>query len=210
VTLPEDTLPTVQDGEEEMALVKCIRCGHQKEILVRYRTGSAFTDDVLRGTLICKEEPRRGHPCNGTTIFELADNAITFYPGRLFQTDLYRDIAQDAVEMLLEAVKCFYGDSNRGVVAFCRSAAEEALGEKKVPGRDLNTKIEKAGEYLTAEEQALANAARITGRNALHHLAVVSTANALGALTNTADLLNSVSEKEPFPTWQSKQGSSEA
>jgi hypothetical protein len=144
-------------------------------------------------------------PCNAVTVFELVSDAITFYPGQLFQEDLHDSVAANAVEMLNEALLCFYGSSYRGVVTFCRSAAEEVLVAQDVQGKDLDAKIKKAGDYLDPEERALANAARITGRNAIHRLAVVSAANALGALTNSTDFLNSVSEKDMFPAWQSKQ-----
>ena len=168
-------------GEEEMALITCIRCGSQKRINVLYRGSTTSTDDVLRGTLTCKREieKRTGELCNGMTVFEMVDEGITFYPGRLFDEDIHLGVAESANEMLMEALLCFYGSSYRGVVAFCRSAAEEALDAKDVPGANLDAKIKKAGDYLSAEERALANAARLTGRNALHHLAVVSTANAL-------------------------------
>lgn len=203
----QDTLPETRDGEKEMALVTCVSCGSQKQISVQFRDSTTTTNDVLRGTLTCKSEDRSGQPCEGVTVFEVVDDAVTFYPGRLFEPDIGRDIAINALAMLGEAVLCFYGSSYRGVVAFCRSAAEEALTAKDVPGRDLDAKIKRAGDYLSDEERSLANAARITGRNVLHHLAVVSKANALGALTNSIDFLDAVSAKESFPASQSGTGS---
>ena len=165
------------------------------------------TDDVLRGALTCKCE-RKGKPCNGTTVFELTKDGITFYPGLLFEEDLRGGVAPNAKEMMMEAIKCFYGASNRGVVAFCRSAAEEALSAKEVPGSVLDDKIKRAGEYLTADEQVLAHSARLIGRLALHHMAIVSNAAALGALNNTIEFINAVEKKESFPEWQLKRGSS--
>jgi len=179
VSLREDTLPVSQDGEEEMALITCIGCGDTKRVRVQYASTGNLADDVLRGTLTCTHKVRPNRPCNTVTVFEVARDAVTFYPGRLFQDDLHLNIAQDAREMLSEALLCFYGNSYRGVVVFCRSAAEEALVSQDVPGLSLTAKIENAGDYLTAEEHALANAARIIGRNAIHRLAIVSTANAL-------------------------------
>ena len=203
------TLPEDQNGEENMAVVTCVLCASQKDISVTYRGSVTTTDDVLRGTLTCRDTDRFDKPCDGVTVFEMVNEGITFYPGRLFEVDIRRDVAPDASEMIHEAILCFYGSSNRGVVAFCRSAAEEALKAKDVPGINLDAKIKKAGKYLSAEELALANAARLTGRNALHRLAVVSHANALGALTNTIDFLNAVGEKTPFPAWLSERGSNE-
>ena len=191
-----------------MALVTCVRCSRQKHIGLLYKGQNTSTDDVLRGTLTCKHPHERSHrPCDGVTVFELVEDALTFYPGRLFEVGSLNGIAPNALEMFGEALLCFYGASYRGVVAFCRPSAEEALAAKGVLARDLNAKIKEAGDYLGAEDRALANAARITGNNALHHLAVVSMANALGALTNTTDFLKAVSTKKPFPEWQSGQDS---
>ena len=205
----EVRLPVNQIGEEHMAAVTCVSCGHQRRVRVEYKGTGSSTDDVLRGVLTCKRKEARKQLCNGITVFELANDGMTFYPGRLFEEDLQKGVAPDAREMMGEAVRCFYGASNRGTVAFCRSAAEEALAAKEVPGRDLDAKIKKAGDYLSDDEKTFAHSARLVGRNAIHHMAVVSTAAALGSLNNTIEFLNVVQRKEPFPEWQSKQGSNE-
>ena len=149
-----DTLPSTIKGEEEIALVTCVKGSSQRHIRVQYPNSTlGHTNDVLRGTLTCKRKKERRPPCDGVTVFEFVNDGLTFVPGHLFEGDLHKDIAPNAREMMEEAVLCFYGASNRGVVAFCRSAAEEALSAKKVPGGSLDEKIKKAGKYLSEDEK---------------------------------------------------------
>jgi len=109
--------------------------------------------------------------------------------------------------MLEEALLCLYGASGRGTVAFCRSAVEEALAHKNVPGSSLDQKIKNAKTILGDEERTLANGARLTGRNAIHRMAEATNSQAMLALTTTADLLNHIAQQTPLPASQSGTGS---
>lgn len=201
-------LPETQEGDEQaMARLVCVGVDSKGEDCIRVwaitleRVGvmPSETRDVLEGAIKCEK-------CGSQNPLSVTRDAVRS-PGRLFESDLNKNVAVDAREMYLEALLCFYGTSYRGAVAFCRSAVEESLAAKEVPGGVLDTKIKKAGKWLEPDEIALANAARIVGRNVIHHMAKVSQANAMGALTNSADLLNVIETKERWPAWQSKQGS---
>ena len=130
----------------------------------------------------------------------------------MFEGDLKEDVAPNTKEMINEAVLCFFGSSYRGVVAFCRSALEEALEAKNVKGDDLFKKIEaaKKGELLGDVEVSQAHGARLVGREALHRMGIVSQAQGMLALAATVDLLNHITKQKPLPALQSKKDSNES
>ena len=204
-----DKLPLIDEGEErEMAQIPCAWCGWNFRNIgqtEKYSTGSPANDvlpkDILRCVLTCGK-------CGGKTVFQLEDGyALTFLPGKLLTEGLRNIVAPNAKEMHEEALLCFYGGSGRGTVAFCRSAVEEALAHKNVPGRDLDAKIKNAPkDILGDEEKALANGARLTGRNAIHRMAEVSDSQGMLALTTTADLLNHIAQQRSLPASQSEKG----
>ena len=112
--------------------------------------------------------------------------------------------------MFEEALLCFYGGSNRGTVAMCRSAVEEALDGKNVTGDNLAAKIENTPKSILAdEEKSQATGARLTGRNALHRMAEVSTTQAMLALTTTTGLINHIGQQRALPASQSEPNSNE-
>jgi hypothetical protein len=208
--LENATLPETQEGEIGMPQIACSVCGFNYRTISQ--TASAMEgseaarihrEDVLRGLLTCGS-------CGEKIIFQLQDGyALTFLPGKILTDDLRKDAAPNAKEMFNEAVRCFYGDSGRGVVAFCRSAVEEALAHKNVRDGDLNQKIANTPRNMLGdEERSQATGARLTGRNALHRMASISDSQVMLALQTTVDLLNHIALQEPLPASQSETDSS--
>ena len=209
------TLPLTNELEApEMPEIVCVDCGHSHELMYRgWVWGTTrHPSGSIRGVLTCyrpldPDAVGREAPCEGQTLFQLTQNAISWAPGKLFQEDLKTE-ADNAKEMFQEALLCFYGASNRGTVAMCRSAVEEALGDKNVPGRDLDSKIKNAPAYILGpEEISMANGARLSGRNVLHHMAQVTHTQAMVALTTTIDLINHIAQQEPMPELQPEKDS---
>jgi len=143
--------------------------------------------------------------CGGVSVFEMrGDNIITFNPGRMVNgpDELGSATPERAREAYSEAMLCYYGAAYRGTVAMCRSAVEEALDDKGAKGRDLHTKVEDAKSRLNIlgdEEVALAQGARLVGRNALHRGASVTQTQATVALGATFDLVNHIASQTPSP-----------
>ena len=178
-----------------MAAVACAKCEEVREIAVVYVTTGKPTVDVLSGTVTCEH-------CGSQTVFKLKQNSIRYYPGGI-ESGLTSQAAANAKEMVEEAHRCFYGGSYRGVVAFCRSAVEEALDDKNVTGSDLNQKTERARKatppILGDEEVSMSHGARLTGRNAIHRMAEVSERQAMLALTAASELVNHVAQQPAIP-----------
>ena len=188
-----------------MAQIPCASCGFNHRAIgqtARFSEGSpaaaVLNKDVLRGVLTCGK-------CGGKTVFQLEDGyGLSYLPGKLFVEDLRRDVAPNAQEMFREALLCFYGASGRGAVAFCRSAVEEALANKNVPGANLDAKIKNAPKSILGDEQrSQATGARLIRRNALHRMAMVSNTQGILALTTTIDLLNHTAQQTRLPALQS-------
>lgn len=197
-----DKLPLIDEGEgKEMPQIPCAWCewnfrniGQTATYSDESPAGKVLPKDILRCVLTCGQ-------CRKKTVFQLENGyALTFLPGKLLTVDLQSDVAPNAKEMLEEALLCFYGGSGRGTVAFCRSAVEEALAHKNVPGNVLDQKIKNAPKTILGdEERTLANGARLTGRNAIHRMAEATDPQAMLALTTAADLINHISQQTPLP-----------
>lgn len=198
----ENILPSSEEMEVEMAILRCVYCGSERVIdnsgyYNRKVTSELLLDDTIRGYLSC------GH-CGLRTIFELQGKTLTFLPGRAVEENLTNDVDDNAREMFEEALLCLYGGSGRGVVAFARSAVEEALSAKRVEGKNLDAKIPNAKKHgiLGDEEASQVHGARLSGRNALHRMQEVSQLQAMIALSATVFLLNHIAEQEPVPASQ--------
>jgi len=184
-----------------MPQIPCSWCDFNHRIIdqtTRPSAGSTFDKildkDELLSVLTCGA-------CGKKSLFRLSNGyALTFLPGKIITEDLRNDVAPNAADMFQEAMLCFYGSSGRGTVAFCRSAVEEALADKNVPGSTLDKKIKNAPtSMLGDEEKTLANGARLTGRNAIHRMATVTDSQAILALTATTSLLNHIAQQAALP-----------
>ncbi len=211
--IDKSILPSSKEMEEKMAILKCVYCGSERDVnnsgyydrSITSETFAPVMRDIIRGYLVC------GH-CHRRTVFALEGNVFIFLPGKVFEEGLREDVAPNGREMFSEAALCFYGGSNRGVVAFIRSALEEALAAKGVPGGHFDAKITNAKKHgiLGDDEVAQAHSARLSGRNALHRMMEVSQLQAVGVLGAAVFLLNHIAQQKPVPASQSGKGSNEA
>lgn len=212
----ETKLASSDPMEGEMPEITCVGCnrGH----FLRYHgyewAGDRVNHGIIRGLLIChapvKREGRfeKEQPCKTSSVFEITGDSVSFLPGKLFQEDLDRRTPDEAQACFQEGLLAFYGQAHRATVAMCRSAVEASLDSKRVSGRDLYEKIPNAQRMgiIGDEEVSQAQAARLTGRDALHHGRLVSQSQALLALTATLQFLNHVAQ-QPQPASQSGTGS---
>jgi hypothetical protein len=194
------TLPQEAQGEaSEMALVACADCGQLHDVASVRRgqdalgRGRPAVPTKLLGTLVCGI-------CRSRTVFELEGPAIRFAPGDVLRVTVPRGVDASASASFEEAMTCFYGRAYRAVAAMCRSALEEELDAKHVPGRDLEKKIDAAlaNNLINQEHVALAHGSRVVGNHALHRMRVVLPGEALAALLNTATLLTHISGQPPM------------
>jgi len=213
----EETKPRLAptDGlEEEMAIIKCVQCGHERGVAISPSLwqGIELNEDVLQAVLVCKYpvgdptfERGQGVPCNGRTVFELTGNAITFAPGKLFERDLSRRVTTEVAGLFNEAVSCFYSRAYKSTLGMCRSAFEQVLDEKNVKGRDLFKKTAEALEVgmIDPPKKTLIDGTRLGAAEALHHLGDVSQAQALTIMNVTIEVVNHIAAQEPLPASQS-------
>ena len=211
------TLPAAQIGGDEMPEIVCVGCGNEHGLIYQgyVWAGGRNPGGSIRGVLTCHRpiDPNNlnSSNCNQKTVFELTRNAVTWAPGNTFKEGLRQDVAEDAKEMFREALLCFYGGSGRGTVVMCRSTVEEALTEKNVTGDNLDARIKNAPDSILGdEERTSANGARLTGRNAAHRMAEVTTAQAMLALVTTVDLVNHIAQQSALPASQSEPDNNES
>ena len=116
-----DTLSSITDGEEEMGVIPCADCGLTHTLHNRYEwttiEGIPHHNDIIRGTVKCGK-------CFYETVFVRKTNDVTFLPGKLLRQDLGKDIHPNALLMIHEALKCFYGASYVGAVGMCKALRE--------------------------------------------------------------------------------------
>lgn len=191
--------------EDGVAQIVCAHCGNTRSLTHLANQGMMMAqwvyEDRIMATLVCGE-------CKGKSVFHMRGNNITFLPGKVIDRP-ETDIGADALAAFDEAVAAYEGQSYRACVAFCRSAVEDSLDHKNVPGQELFGKAQNAhgkGLPLDDEAFALATGARLIGRNTLHRKMEVSASQALAMLSGTLDVLNHIGAQ---PAMQSGTDSNE-
>lgn len=184
----DDTLPVVQDGEEEMPLIACSECGFERinPLLSNraYRGADIHTRDVYRVMLKCGK-------CGGRTIYQQTGHAMTFNPGRGAYGHL-ESASGLAKSKFLDAELCYYGTGYRGAAAMCRAVVEQALKDKGYTKGRLDDKIDDALKQgdLTPREHMLAHGSRLVGNDALHEAADITASDLPPALSATVSIAN--------------------
>lgn len=191
-----DTLPGEITGEGDMPIMTCDWCGNERAIALARSVseGRLDVEDAIQGAFVCGE-------CGKRSAFTLRGQAIVFRPGKLFIEDIGAQVPVLVVELVQEAAFCFYGASNRGAVAMCRAAVEEALKTQGCKGNDLNALIvdaEKRG-VLGDEQVSHAHAARLAGNATIHKGRVVSPSEAMLAISAAVTLVNHIAQQPPMP-----------
>jgi len=183
--------------------LRCAWCGDSRELqLAHYRRTASdgiYVYDRLLVTIHCKQ-------CRRDTTYEIEGMAVIGAPTRLMTGQIAEGIPAEVKSLVEEATRCFYAQAYRAVVALCRSAVEEALDQKNVPGRYLDDKITNARNsnpaILDEQQETQATAARLAGRNALHRGQQVNQTQAVLAVTSTVELVNHIAVQQPLPARQ--------
>ncbi len=194
------TLPVDQNGEAQ----KTARVGCQNEKCDRvwemeFNASGYYpdsTEDGLDAVVTC-------NLCKEETAFRLVRNAITT-PGQIALSSIATTAAPASRNSLEVAARCFYANAGRALPGMCRSAIEEALdhkGIKPLPGdkNDLYGKIKAAKQagILDDTHEMQATAARLIGRDTLHHQMQVTQVQALNMLTTSIDVVNHIAVTQP-------------
>ena len=171
-----------------MPIIACDHCSHERDIDMpaQNRFGGRVGDEI-RGVFSCSR-------CLGLSPFGLREDAVTFKPGNLLIISLDQNIPEEVVRFWSEVELCLYAAANRAAVVMARSAVEEALEQKGLTDRVLDTRIKRALDIglVDHDEYSIAQGSRLIGNGAVHEATVVSSGDAVAAIAAAAKVINRI------------------